>query len=174
MQETAQDSNQTPMEKLIGEAQELADRMEKWAEGYKENPGKPSEVAGHLLKAKDGHAELDKAIKRIYHVKDMLEKYLMPKVLEDEGLDKISVPELGKTFASQTKTSASFWDKEKGYAWLRENGHEDMIQETVNAGTLSAFVRNMMINEGIDPPEDIVKVSTYNTTGITKYTPKKK
>ena len=48
----------------------------------------------------------------------------------------------------------------------------DMIQETVNAGTLSAFIRNMILEQGIDPPEDIVKVSTYSTTSMVKYRPK--
>lgn len=131
-----------------------------------------SEVAKMLFDVIAAHAALDRAAKRLYHVKDKLEKHTMPTRMDAMGVDMIRVPEIARSFSRQPKMSASFVDKEKGFQWLRDIGMGDVIQETVNAGTLTAFVRNMMLEEGIDPPEDVVKVSQYYSTGINKYTPK--
>lgn len=131
-----------------------------------------AEIAAALLHVKEAHAELDRVAKKLYHVKDKLEKHSLPSRMEEMDIDMLRVPGLGRSFSIQNKMSASFIDKEKGFEWLRSTGQGDIIQETVNAGTLTSFVRNLIIEEGIDPPDDIVKVSQYKTTSIAKYTPK--
>lgn len=125
-----------------------------------------------LLAIKETHAKLDAATKSLYRVRDFLDKSIVPTKMEAEGVDMVRIPELGRSFSKQSKMSASFIDKQAGFEWLRSIGQGDIIQETVNAGTLASFVRNMIIEEGIDPPEDVVKVTSYNTTSINKYTPK--
>lgn len=130
------------------------------------------ETARMLFAVKTAHEDLDKATKGLYHVKDALDKNILPAKLEAAGVDLIRVPELARSFSVNEKTSASFIDKERGFDWLREIGQGDLIQETVNAGTLSTFIRNLQMEQGIDPPDDIVKVSTYKTISVTKYTPK--
>lgn len=122
--------------------------------------------------AKAEHERLDKLAKRMYHVKNQLEKSILPKAMDNCDLDSFRSPELGRSYFRQTKMSGTFLDKEKGYQWLRDNGHGDIITETVNAGTLSSFLSNLINEEGIEPPDDIVKVSTYDTTTSRKYTPK--
>ena len=132
-----------------------------------------AELARRFWTLKTLHERADKARKQLYHIVNAIDKGIFPAQLEKRDLDMVRVPELGRSFYSQDKTSASILDKEGGYKWLRENGHEDLIQETVNAGTLASFARNLQIEEGIDLPEDLFKVTTYSTTGSSKYTPKK-
>lgn len=122
---------------------------------------------------KDAYDAADKQVKRVYHFQDALNKFLLPERMREGGTDGFRVPEIARSFSIVEKTSASFIDKEKGLEWLREIGQGDMIQETVNAGTLASFCRNMLLEEGREPPEDVVKVSTYSTTSMTKYRPKK-
>ena len=118
------------------------------------------------------HKALDDEAKRAYHFKDLFDKGIVPKKMEAEGLDLLRVPEVARSFSLQQRMSASMVDKEKTFDWLRDIGQEALIQETVNASSLSALCRNLIIDEGIDPPADAVKVSTYQATSINKYTPK--
>jgi hypothetical protein len=52
----------------------------------------------------------------------------------------------GHMFYLQTKTYASAVAEHKTelFRWLKENGFGDMVQETVNANTLAAFVRDQL------------------------------
>lgn len=151
----------------------IADELETWFRDVKEDSSvSPATVAYALFQIKTVHADLDAAVKRVYHFHDGINKHLLPERLRAFDMDGIRVPEVARSFGIVGKMSASFVDKDKGFAWLRSIGQEDMIQETVNAGTLAAFCRNLILEEGVDPPEDIVKVSTYDTTSMTKYNPK--
>ena len=153
---------------------QFAENLEKWAEQAKENPPELADIAKAYFHLKQGYDAIDLQRKRIYHVVDMLNKHLIPTQLEKNELDMIRVPEIERSFSPRLQISASLIDKEKGFEWLRETGKEDLIQETVNSSTLASFVRNMILEEGIDPPEDIVKVSQYYTTGMAKYNPNKR
>ncbi len=130
------------------------------------------ELAIALFNTKDAHGELDDAVKLIYHQVERINKGLLPKRLRDSDTDLIRVPSVARSFSIRTNYSASFLDKEKGFEWLRETGNESLISETVNAGTLASFCRNMLLEEGVEPPADIVKLSSYDAISITKYTPK--
>ena len=118
------------------------------------------------------YKRLDNLKKELYIALDRLNKGVLPEKFADRDLDKIQIASLSRSFYPITKLSASFPDKEAGFAWLRENGDDALITETVNAGTLASHVKRMIEDEGIDPPEDIVKVNTYKITGSSKYTPK--
>lgn len=133
---------------------------------------KASEVAEYYFYVREIYERADKALKVAYHTHDMMNKHLIPERMQAEGVDGIKVPSIARSFSIVAKTSASFLDKEQGYEWLRTIGQGDIIQETVNAGTLSAFCRNLVLEQGIEPPADLIKMSTYNTTGMVKYRPK--
>lgn len=163
-------------DKLEDVAKRISKEIEELAAWAEEATDKqsipPQDIARGLFFIKDAHKALDGVAKQLYHVKDKLEKHTLPTRLESMDLDQIRIPDIARSFSVQDKMSASFLDKEKGFEWLRETGQGDLIQETVNAGTLTSFVRNMIVDEGLEPPDDIVKVSTYKTISISKYTPK--
>lgn len=131
-----------------------------------------ADVAKLFFALKMKHEELDTARKRISKTLDYLDKHVIPSSLEHEGTDMIRVPEIKRSFGIRNMTTASMIDREAAFKWLRENGHGDMVQETVNAGTLASFARNLMLEEGIDLPNDIFKVNSYRKTGVTQYKPR--
>lgn len=119
------------------------------------------------------HDELDEMRKSVYHMKDSYDKGVIPAKFEEMDVDKLSVPSIGKTFSILNKHSASLLDKTEGYKWLRENGYSELITETVNASSLASAMSDMILNEGKEPPAEIIKFSSYKTTSVLKYTPKK-
>lgn len=125
------------------------------------------------LRLKEQYGRLDDARKRVYHALDKMDKHVVPSALERAGLEKVQIPELARSFYISVKHSASMVDKDKGIKWLKKSGHADLVQETVNAGTLCAFLREYALETGKEPPEGLFTMNSYNTTGSSKYTPKK-
>lgn len=123
----------------------------------------------------EGYDALDKQRKEIYALLDRLEKGVIPGKFEVVGDDTIvRIPEIGRSFYIVRKSSATMPNKELAYAWLRENGGEELIVETVNSGTLSAFLKEKLKEEGVEPDEEEngIRISSYSTIGSSKYTPK--
>lgn len=150
----------------------LADEIEREINELEQN-GKANDVAAYFFALREAYTKLDASRKKVYAQKDRIDKHLLPAKMEAIDVDLLRMPDLGRSFSKQTKYSASFIDKAAGYEWLREIGSDALITETVNAGTLASFVKNRMIEEGLDPPEDIVNFKSYHVIGVTKYTPKK-
>ena len=98
---------------------------------------------------------------------DALSTRDIPTLFSSKELKTITVENVGRVTVSY-RFSASIIDKVKGYAWLRENGHGELITETVNSSTLSAFAKDMLQNQGVDLPDDLFKISTNPYTSITK------
>ena len=134
------------------------------------------ELAVNFHHLKTAYKAMDTARKKIGVHVDRVNKAVFPERLENEGLDKFQVPELGQSFYTLVKYSASIVPdaRDDAFDWLRDNGAESLITETVNAGTLASHFRKLVLDEGIDPPEELFKFGSYNTTGSSKYTPKEK
>lgn len=165
--------NQMTLEELVVETKKVADVAEEFLGSLKDDKSKkPADVARHYWYVKTNYEEAKKHLTRVYHVLDALDKNVLPELMEEHDMDMIRIPDLGRSFSIRQMMTASMLDKERAFQWLRDNGNEDLIQETVNAGTLSSFIKSMIVDEGIDPPEDVFKVSTYKKTNSTKYTPK--
>ncbi len=58
--------------------------------------------------------------------------------------------------------------KDKAIAWFKKNKYSDIVQETINASTLSAFAKNYVTEQGKDLPDDIFKVAQVPSTSVTK------
>lgn len=121
---------------------------------------------------KEGYAELDAARKQVYAVLDSIDKFELPKMFEDADVDLIRIPELGRSFYPQMKYSARVQDKDALMNWLRERGQEDLISETVNSSTLAGYLKNLLLEEGVEIPEEIGQLTTYKGIGSSKYNPK--
>lgn len=160
-------------EALLQALTELADRSERYLEKVDGDMAlKPADMAKAFWAAKNLHDDIKKQLTRLYHVVNAFDKALLPKLFEHHGVDMVRIPELGRSFSVRQMTTATMIDKEGAIAWLRGEGHGDLVQETVNAGTLASFVRNMVLEMGMDPPEDLIKVTNYTTIASNKYNPK--
>lgn len=71
-------------------------------------------------------------------------------------------------FGKNQRFSCSMPDKEGGMAWLRENGQDGIIQETVNSGTLASFAKSYIQDTGKDLPDNLFKLSTLTYVSMTK------
>lgn len=133
--------------------------------------GALSALCVEYLSTGSAYEALDERRLRLYNLKDKMSKVLIPEALGRAGLDKVSVPEVGHSFYILDKYSASMVDRDKAMEWLRKNKAASLITETVNAGTLAAFLKEKLLKEGVDPPESI-RFTEYKITGTSKYTPK--
>lgn len=163
----------TPADQLIADATQFADDIEAWLNSRKDDKSIPlKQMISEFWRIKAVHDEVKKQVTRLYHVVNTLDKGVLPARFEEQEIDMIRIPELGRSFSIRTNTSASMIDKEGAMEWLRESGNEDLIQPTVNAGTLASFCRNLVLEQGIEPPAELIKVTTYNSIGSNKYNPK--
>lgn len=98
----------------------------------------------------------------------------LPAILEVEGQSSVPLDE-GFRVGVQQKLYASIkgGKRDEAYDWLRENGMEDIITETVNASTLSAAVKVMIEDKFQEPPEALFNVLTKANSSVTKTKAKK-
>ncbi len=158
------------IERLAVQVTGLANQAAKIAEATPKNP--IAETLGFYYPVKTAIKNLETARKAAAKVVDGLEKFHLPKKLEAMGLDKVQVPEMGRSFYTLTKYSCSMKDKDAGFEWLRKRGDESLISETVNAGTLATYMKDLVLNEGLEPPEEVFNFNSYDTIGSSKYNPK--
>ena len=107
--------------------------------------------------------ELEKAQEK----KDDAEAILF-QTLENAGLELVRT-EFG-TFFQRFDFYASIEAarKSEGYAWVRELGFGDLIYETINARTFSAFIKDLRAqNENLELPE-YVNTTTKKKVGRRK------
>jgi len=130
------------------------------------------DLASGFFTIKTKYTEVDKALTEVSSNVERLNKGVLPKALHEADLDMIRVPEIGRSFSIRTNYSATMLDREAAMGWLRDTGNESLIQETVNAGTLASFCRAMILEQGQEPPPELIKVTTYDSMSINKYTPK--
>ena len=117
----------------------------------------------HLLKEEKKLME-DK-VKAINREIEDVDKELVEAMVESE-LQSLNMA--GFTFYLSTRTfaTAKAEGKIELYEWFKENGHEAMVQETVNAQTLAAWVREQL-DEADELPEEIQPLlNVYEKTSV--------
>lgn len=163
---------ETRLVEISRQVEETAKDLDVLVQALEKSP--PAEVATAYWMISEAYDLLDTRRKQVYALQDNLNKYTVPTVLQKFDMDLIRVPELKRSFYITPKYSASILDKERAYVWLRANGLGEIITETVNAGTLSKALHDLVADTGKDAPLDIFELKTYNVTGSSKYTPKEK
>lgn len=78
-------------------------------------------------------------------VRDRLRYEVIPEKMDNEGVQSINIKGLGTLYLSaEVLVSTKQAMGPDLQDWLRENGFEDLITETINASTLGAWVREQM------------------------------
>lgn len=122
----------------------------------------------------EGYKKLDEARKLVYHIKDRHDKGVIPEMFETLKQDNIRVPEVARSFYPLTKWSAKIVDKVALHDWLPKVGLDGLITTTVNSSELTAALKERLLETGQEPPDDIVELRSYKTTGMSRYNPKSK
>jgi hypothetical protein len=135
----------------------------------------PAVRAGNLGDALRFYADLktkyellDEQRKRIYEQIETVSRKTIPEMMEEQGIKTITLDDIGYRFTVQQRFSVSMPDKDAGMIWLRKNGLENLIQETVNAGTLTAAAKKRVEQDGLDMPPELFNMSYMAITSMTK------
>jgi hypothetical protein len=91
----------------------------------------------------------------------------MPARLDAEECKTFNTDDSRVTRTAKVYASIPGDKREAAYQWLRDNGYEGLIQETVNSSSLSGAAKEMMAN-GNELPEDLFSVHTKDGISITR------
>jgi hypothetical protein len=93
----------------------------------------------------------------------------LPDLFDEKGIEKITVADVGTCYLSDD-IQVTVLDKDGLKQWLIDNLLEDMIQDSVNAQTLAAFIRaqnKLKPEEGRkDVPSEIVETRPFTRAAI--------
>lgn len=119
-------------------------------------------------KIRELHDALDETRKRLNEKVKKLSEDTIPKLFQAKRQSSVTlmIGNMKKRITVSYRVSASMVDKAKGHAWLRKNKQADLITETVNAGTLGAWINADFLKKNKEPP-DVFKVSVSPFTSIT-------
>lgn len=124
----------------------------------------------HLQKRFQNLDERAKGIKaRFYKVFDFIRCAVIPDRMEEEGIDgSMKITGLGRLgLTSDVSATIPASNKAEAYEWLGDHGHGDLIQQTVNAGSLKALAKSKLRDN--DPlPDNLFKVTPFSRASITK------
>jgi len=143
--------------------QELFD----WTEDLKTRPLAEvieimAQVRAELDTLKEKKSKLEKQF-------DAIRLNALPELMDEQDISTITVETAyGKKRISLTGDiyfGILKDNREAAYEWLRKNGHEDLIQETVNSSSGKAWAKEM-VKQGVELP-DIFKATPYTRATLT-------
>ena len=127
------------------------------------------QLADRLRELKDRKKDLDGEVKVNNSELEKVSEDLSQAMLEEEMANFVRSGQMfyltTKIFASADKTR-----KSELFSWLKENDYADMVQETVNANTLAAFVREILDEQDRLPEklDQLVNVHEKTLVGMRK------
>ncbi|MGF7142806.1 vacuolar-type H+-ATPase subunit I/STV1 [Anaerotaenia torta] len=128
------------------------------------------ELADRLRELREAKDETEQELKRLNTEIDEVDYQLSELMMESETQN---FTRAGLMFVLTTKTraSAASGRKEELFSALRDSGFGDLIYETVNANSLSAFVKEQVAENGDALPDwldGLVNVFDKTTVGVRK------
>lgn len=137
------------------------------------NSNEMFKLAENLKALKDEKAELETRLKEVNATIDSVDFELATMMMDSET-QNFTVAGTMFCLTNKVRASAVADRKEELYEALRNEGYGDLVYETVNANSLSAFVKEQM-EEHDDVPEwlnGLVNVFEKTTVGVRKATRK--
>lgn len=136
------------------------------------NQDKMFELADELKSLRDLKADLEQQVKDTAEKIDTVDYRLSELMAETETQN---FTRAGTMFCLTTKTraSAAAGVKDSLYAALKDNGFGDLVYETVNANSLSSFVKEQIEGNGDTLPKwlaGLVNVFDKTTVSVRKST----
>ena len=155
-----------------GNCNGLVEDLERIVEDLKGEPA--SHIAQQYAHLKRLYDELDSTRKRLYATVERVKMGLLPEAFEKEGIKSFTTQDGYRvTISQRVFASCPSETKHEAYRWLKDHGFENIVQETVHAGTLSSLAKSIM--KGDDPdaevfelPENLFKVDIRPQTSVTK------
>lgn len=125
------------------------------------------EVIRHYAALRQATKQIKEAREALDEIEERLSREHVPDVMRAAGIRNTTIEGVGRVTLSN-RWSCSMVDKEAGIDWLRNNGHDSLIIETVNSSTLAAFAKDMSLEHGFDLPDNLFRTAIMTYTSITK------
>lgn len=123
-------------------------------------------LAERLKELRDAKSESEKKTKDINAALDEVEQQLV-KMMVDTETQNFTRGGTMFSLTNKTRASAVADCKEKLYRTLKRKGHGDLVYETVNANSLSAFVNEQIAENGEELPKWLTGlVNVYPQTKV--------
>jgi hypothetical protein len=95
----------------------------------------------------------------------------IPEAAMDSGIKNVTY-EFASDYDGRVTLQPDLWvtvlNKDKAFEWLEDNGHGDLIQQTVNAASLKAALKSRIQKGDGTPPPEIFRVTPVTYAVITK------
>ena len=149
-------------------ADAVQDRKERYR-GMWSTQSDISALARKMAQVQKRKEELEDSLKEANAAFDVLRLELIPKRMEEQGdLQSMTIRNLGRlSLTPDVHVSIKAEMKDRLFAWLKKRRLGDLMQTTVNSGTLRAFVKDRTKN-GKEIPIACLNVSPYIRASITK------
>tara|TARA_R110000772_G_scaffold268452_1_gene395568 strand:+ start:13297 stop:13800 length:504 start_codon:yes stop_codon:yes gene_type:complete len=112
------------------------------------------------------YEEADSVKKQLGKMYDDLRVIQIPTKMDDEGIESQKITDLGLLMLTDD-LRVKVEDKEAEFEWLETTLNGDLIQDTVNAGSLKALLRRRL-KAGEEVPSDIFTVTPFTRASIKK------
>lgn len=113
------------------------------------------ELVSALRELKDRKEALEEDLKVVNKKISYYADYLLPEVMEEQGLSSFKVPKIGSiTLGEKVYASVKADNRGDFFEWLRATGNDALITEQVHPQTLTAFVREQLQN-GSELPDAV-------------------
>lgn len=129
-------------------------------------PKKLATLAKELRALNDRKKYLEEGLEIVNSARHKLHTVTIPAAMEEYETDEINIPGAGKlTVKPQVYGYVKVEDREKFFAWLRENENGALIKEGVHAKTLNSFCKEILDNNASSP--DFLKITPVPTAKLT-------
>lgn len=128
------------------------------------------ELADRLRELRTTKDDIEQELKRINAEIDEVD-YQLSELMVDSETQNFTRAGTMFILTTKTRASATAGHKEELFAALRKGGFGDLVYETVNANSLSAFVKEQIAENGDELPgwlDDLVNVFEKTTVGVRK------
>ena len=134
------------------------------------NTEKMFELADHLKNLRDLKKELEQKVKSVNEQIDETD-YRLSEVMAESETQNFTRSGIMFCLTTKTRASAAAGVKEELYEALRKQGFGDLVYETVNANSLSSFVKEQIEENEDKLPEwlnGLVNIFDKTTVGVRK------
>jgi len=133
----------------------------------KDSGGRSNDYATIYAAIYRGNAVLEEANKPLGAVLGELKNIKVPEAFERDDIKTLTMADGARiTISNVVRASVIGGKKDEAFAWLRSTDQADLITETLNASTLTAFARSLM-EQNKSLPEELFNVVVMPTVSLT-------
>lgn len=99
---------------------------------------------------------------------DVLTMSIIPELMADQEIATITIDDVGRLqVKADAYVSVLASNRDEMHDWMRDNGHESMIKDTVHAGTLKAWTK-AQVKSGEEYPQHLIRFEAYEKAVLVK------